>query len=89
MSSYVAKKVAVKKAEGMLAPLLDSDDESSVGSDDSDAGSKEETVKRSPMEKLKSLAVYSGLGGAVAVSAGAMIISPATAVFVMGGLCIG
>jgi len=89
MSSYVAKKVAGKKAEGMLAPLLDSDDNSSVGSDDSDASSKEETVKRSPMEKLKSLVVYSGLGCGVALSAGAMILSPAIAIFVMGGLCIG
>ena len=41
MTSYVAQRAASKKAEGMLAPLLDSDEESSLGSDtDSDASSK-------------------------------------------------
>lgn len=55
MASYVAQRAASKKAEGMLAPLL-SDEESSLGSDtDSDASSKVETVKQSPMQKLKSL----------------------------------
>ena len=56
MTSYVAQRAASKKAEGMLAPLLDSDEESSLGSDtDSDASSKVETVKQTPMQKLKSL----------------------------------
>ena len=56
MSSYIAQRAASKKAEGMLAPLLDSDEESSLGSDtDSDASSKVETVKQSPLQKLKSL----------------------------------
>mmetsp|Transcript_25726 Transcript_25726/g.46611 ORF Transcript_25726/g.46611 Transcript_25726/m.46611 type:complete len:370 (-) Transcript_25726:98-1207(-) len=88
MPSYVAKKVAGKKMEGMMSPLLDSDDDTSVGSDDSDASSEEETVKRSPMEKLKSLVVNSGLGGSAALSVGAMVLSPSIAVFAMGGLCV-
>jgi len=71
-----------------MSPLLDSDDDTSVGSDDSDASSEEETVKRSPMEKLKSLVVNSGLGGSAALSVGAMVLSPSIAVFAMGGLCV-
>lgn len=59
--------MASKKAEGLLAPLLDSDDESSTGScdsdADSDANSKMETVKKSPMQKLKTLLGKSSLEG--------------------------
>lgn len=89
MSSYIAGKVASKKAEGMLAPLLDSDDESCTTSHEgSDASSRVETVKKSPMEKLKSLVVYAGLGGGAVLSVGAMVLAPATVVFVAGGLCI-
>mmetsp|Transcript_40875 Transcript_40875/g.87055 ORF Transcript_40875/g.87055 Transcript_40875/m.87055 type:complete len:344 (+) Transcript_40875:3-1034(+) len=91
MSNFVAGKIASKKAEGMLAPLLESDDESSTGSDSeagSDASSKEEKVKQTPMQKLKTLVAYGALGGGVVVSAGAMALAPAIAVFVMGGLCI-
>ena len=55
-SSYMAQRAASKKAEGMLAPLLESDDEYSTGSDDdSDASTKVETVKQTPFQKLKSL----------------------------------
>ena len=58
MSSYLARKAASKKAEGMLAPLLESDEESSAASSrSSDDGSEEsmEAVKQTPMQKLKSL----------------------------------
>lgn len=51
-SSMLATRMASKKAEGMLAPLL-SDEESSIDSDDSNASSKMETVKKGPLQKLK------------------------------------
>ena len=59
MSSYAAKyaaKNAGKQASGLLKPLLDDDTslDDSMDSGDSDASSKLETVKRSPLEKLKS-----------------------------------
>lgn len=90
MSSYVAGKMASKKMEGLLAPLLESDDESSTldSEADSDASTKVETVKQTPMQKLKSLVVYVGLGGGVVASAAAMVLAPAIAIFVMGGICI-
>lgn len=89
MSSYLARKAASKKAEGMLAPLLESDDEdSSVDSDDSAASEEEEIVKKSPMQKLKTLVVYGVLGCGVVASAGAMVVAPAIAIWVMGGICI-
>lgn len=72
----------------MLAPLLESDDESSVDSEDSDASTQVETVKKTPVEKAKTLAVYVGLGGGVVASIGAMVLAPAIAIFLMGGLCI-
>ena len=58
MKSYVASKVAAKKAEGMLAPLMETDDdcESDRDSDvDSSSSSEIETVKQSPTQVLKSL----------------------------------
>lgn len=97
------------------APLLESDDEdSSVDSDGSDASEEEETVKKSPMQKLKTLVgelyrrhgcamhhypflnliclfprvVYGVLGCGVVASAGAMVLAPVIAIFVMGGICI-
>lgn len=92
MSGYLAQKAASKKAESLLSPLLSDDDSSasgsSVGSQDSDASSKVETVKQTPMQKLKSLVVYGGLGCGVAASAAAMVLSPVIAIFVMGGLTI-
>ncbi|KAL7548014.1 hypothetical protein ACHAWF_011288 [Thalassiosira exigua] len=91
-STYLAKKAAGKKADSFLKPLL-SDDESSTGSDDgsdvdSSASSEVETVKQTPMQKLKSLVVYVGLGGGVAACAAAMVLTPAIPIFVMGGICI-
>lgn len=90
-ANKMAAKAASKKAEGMLAPLL-SDDESSTGSADSDADSNASStvsvVKQSPMQKLKSLVVYVGLGGGVAASAAAMVLAPMVMIFVMGGVCI-
>ena len=52
MSTRLATHYASKKAEGMLTPLL-SDEESSIDSDDSNASSKMEIVKKGPLQKLK------------------------------------
>ena len=82
---YMAKK----QAEGMLAPLLNEDkDESSMDADDTDSSSSSEveTVKQGPLEKLKSAVVYLGLGLGLVASAGAMVLSPAIPIFIMGGL---
>lgn len=90
MSSYAAKyaaKNAGKQASGLLEPLI-GDDASLDDSVDSDASSKLETVKQSPLEKLKSAAVFLGLGAGLVASAGAMVLAPQVFVFVMGGLCI-
>jgi len=91
MSASMGAYMASKKAEGMLAPLLEEDEASSDSDDssmDSDASSKVETVKKGPMEKLKSAAVYVGLGLGLVAAAGAMVISPGIPIFVMGGLTI-
>lgn len=45
-------------------------------------------MKQSPLQKLKSLVVYIGLGAGVAASAASMVLAPAIAIFVMGGICI-
>lgn len=82
--------MASKKAEGMLSPLLVSDDESSTGSDtdaDSDASTKMETERQTPMQKLKALVVYGVLGAGVAGSAAAMVFMPGVAMFIAGGVC--
>lgn len=58
MQSYVASRVAAKQAEGMLAPLLESDDDCEPDRDsdlDSSASSEVETAKQSPMQVMKSL----------------------------------
>lgn len=57
MEQYVTSQLAAKTADGMLAPLIDSDDdESDENSDyDSSASIKVETVKPTPMQVLKSL----------------------------------
>lgn len=90
MSSYVASRMASNKADSMLKPLLDSDDESSSdGSDvDSSASSKVETVKQTPLQKLKSLLVYIGLGVGAAASVGSMVLAPAIAVIVMAVITV-
>lgn len=91
MSSYAAKyaaKNAGKQVSGMLEPLI-GDDDSMDDSEDSDASSKLETVKRSPLEQLKSAAVFLGLGAGLVASAGAMVLAPTVFVFVMAGVCIG
>lgn len=87
MSTMLATQMASKKAEGMLAPLL-SDEESSIDSDDSNASSKMETVKKGPLQKLKTFLVYIGVSVGCVASVGAMVLSPAIAIFVMGGICI-
>lgn len=57
MERYVTSQLAAKTADGMLTPLIDSDDDDSdEDSDfDSSASVKVETVKRTPMQVLKSL----------------------------------
>jgi len=89
-----------KKAEGMLEPLLSiideddssssssSSDESSQYSNSTGASSISVKVKRTKMQKLKTGVVTVSLGIGVVVSAGAMIITPVTAVFVMGGVLV-
>jgi len=87
MGTYMAKK----QVEGMLAPLLEEDEnESSMAPDDADSSSSSEveTVKQGPLEKLKSTVVYLGLGLGLVASAGAMVLSPAIPIFIMGGLTI-
>ncbi len=56
-SSYAAKMVASKKAESLLAPLLDAISEDGSTESESTVNTKEsklETVKLTPMQKLKS-----------------------------------
>ena len=57
MDRYVTSHLAAKTADGMLTPLMDSDDDDSdEDSDfDSSASFKVETIKRTPMQVLKSL----------------------------------
>lgn len=91
-TSYVAGKVASQKAEGLLAPLLEAADDDGSTASESTFNSKKsdiETVKLSPMQKLKSTAILLIFAAGVAASVVAMIISPAVVVFVMGGVCIG
>jgi hypothetical protein len=86
--SYMARKATAKKAEGIMEPLLDaivedSDDELTAYSFRSDTL---ESVKLTPMQKIKIFAVYLLISGGVAVSVASMILAPLTAVFVMGGV---
>jgi len=84
------------KAEGMLKPLLEVDDEDdSISSDEksqysnfSGASSISVKVKQNKMQKLKTGLVALGLGVGVVASVGAMILTPVTAVFIMGGVLI-
>lgn len=58
-TSYVAGKVASQKAEGLIAPLLEAaDDDGSTGSESTFDSKKRdiETVKLSPMQRMKSTA---------------------------------
>jgi len=93
MSAAMGTYMAKKQAKGMLAPLLeeDEDESSSTDSDDTDSSSSSsemETVKQGPLEKLKSVVVYVVLGLGLVASAGAMALSPAIPIFIMGGLTI-
>lgn len=97
MSSYVVGKRTSRESESlsdesMLTPLL-SDEEASVDSDgglsqDSDASMRAETIKQTPMQIIKSLAVYVGLCAGIAASAAAIALAPSIVVFIMGGICI-
>ena len=88
--SYMARKATAKKAEGIMEPLLDaivedSDEESELTAR-SFRSDTLETVKLTPMQKIKIFAVYLLISGGVAVSVASMILKPLTAVFVMGGV---
>ena len=84
MSSYLAKKAAQNKVSSLLEPLL-SDEESS---DDETNNSEEyEIAKQSPLQKLKTMGVYTMLTAGVGLSVAAMLISPMTLVFIAGGIC--
>jgi hypothetical protein len=88
--SYMARKATAKKAEGIMEPLLDaivedSDDESELTAR-SFRSDTLESVKLTPMQKIKIFAVYLLISGGVAVSVASMILEPLTAVFVMGGV---
>lgn len=95
MKGKAAVHAFTDKADGLLAPLLEEDevsdsssDESSAYSDDSSVSTISVDVKQTPMQKLKTVAVYFGLAVGAAASVGAMVLSPAIAVFVMGGLAM-
>lgn len=85
MSSYLAQKAAQQKASSFLEPLI-SDDESSDDETASQNG-EYETVKQSPLQKLKSMGVYTALVAGVAMSVAASLLSPQTLVFVAAGIC--
>ena len=84
MSSYLAKKAAQSKASSLLEPLL-SDDESS--DDETNNSGEYEIAKQSPLQKLKTMGVYTMLTAGVGLSVAAMLISPMTLVFIAGGIC--
>lgn len=91
--SYVAGKAASRKAENIMMPLLDTivDDESNDESEPTVRSFKSvtmESVKLTPMQKLKIFAVYVLATGGIAVSVAAMIMAPVIVVFVMGGVYI-
>lgn len=90
MDRYVTSQLAAKTADGMLTPLIDSDDdESDEESDfDSSASLKVETIKPTPMQVLKSLVVYLVLGAGIATSVAAMVYAPTIITYIMGGVCI-
>jgi len=90
MERYVTSQLAAKTADGMLTPLIDSDDDDSdEDSDfDSSASVKVETVKRTPMQVLKSLVVYIVLGAGIAASVAAMVYAPTIITYIMSGVCI-
>ena len=82
----MARKATAKKAEGIMEPLLDaivegSDDESELTAR-SFRSDTLESVKLTPMQKIKIFAVYLLISGGVAVSVVLMILELLTAVFV-------
>jgi hypothetical protein len=88
MSSYMAKKAAQQKATSLLEPLLSIDDDSSDEETASHDGNGDyEIEKQSPLQKLKTMGVYTVLVAGVGLSAAAMVVSPQTLVFVAGGIC--
>ena len=65
LAGQMATRAASSKAEGLLSPLLPVDDDSSSEGDGSSASSVE-VIKQTPLQKLKTAAVYVVLGGGVA-----------------------
>mmetsp|Transcript_31782 Transcript_31782/g.57527 ORF Transcript_31782/g.57527 Transcript_31782/m.57527 type:complete len:381 (+) Transcript_31782:25-1167(+) len=95
LQGMAAVHAIANKAEGMLAPLLEVDESSSVSSDESSqysgtstASSIKVEVKQTATEMLKTAAVCLALAIGTAAAAGSMILSPAIAVFVMAGISI-
>lgn len=87
---------ANEKMEGMLAPLIEEDENASLSSYEdsdysSDSGRRSASsveVKQTAAQKLKTAAAYLFMTAGAVVSVGAMVFDPFVAVFVMGGLCI-
>lgn len=99
MTQVLRGKAAVHaingKMEGMLAPLLESDevgcpssDEDSVYSDASKESVASIKAKQTAMQMIKTAVAYLALTVGAVASVGAMVIAPATAVFIMGGVCV-
>jgi len=83
------------KMEGLLAPLLEVDEDASASSDEDSAYSGLSNhsiisvkVKQTATEMIKTAVAYLGLTVGAAASVGAMVIVPAVAVFIMAGVCL-
>eukprot|EP00970_Alexandrium_tamarense_P012917 scaffold3159_cov191-Alexandrium_tamarense.AAC.5 len=89
LAGALANRAASKQASVLLAPLLPDEEstDSDYSEDESEGDEKMETVKHTPLQKLKTSAVYVLLAGGVVVSAAAMVLSPVVLVFVSGGIC--
>ncbi|KAL7460961.1 hypothetical protein ACHAXS_001395 [Conticribra weissflogii] len=86
VAEQMAVRAASQRAEELLTPLMSEDDDSSSEGDDST--STFDAVKQTPLQKLKTIAVYVVLGGGIAASAASFVVSPSTLVFIAGGIAI-
>lgn len=64
VAEQMATRAASQHAEELLTPLMSDDDDSSSEGDDST--STFEAAKQTPLQKLKTIAVYVLLGGGIA-----------------------
>jgi len=85
VAEQMAARAASQRAEELLTPLMSDDDSSSEGDDST---STFEAAKQTPLQKLKTVAVYVLLGGGIAASAASFVVSPSTVVFIAGGIAI-